>query len=228
MESLPLLLIEDEPTLAKVIKESLEQANHRVVHAEDGQKAYRIFQDTKFSLCIIDVMLPYVDGFTLARQIRLIDAHIPILFLTARTSTEDVIEGYESGGNDFLKKPFALKELYLRISELLKRTHSLPQSQATEFIIGHYVFIPHKQTLTFSAKPEVKLSYRETQLLRMLYENRNTLLERKKVLLELWGDDSFFHTRTMDVFITKLRKHLKHDAAVEIINMRGVGYKLIC
>ncbi|PZR40705.1 MAG: DNA-binding response regulator [Azospira oryzae] len=228
MDSLPLLLVEDEPTLARVIKESLEQTHHRVVHAEDGLKAYALFQHTTFALCIIDVMLPHMDGFTLAKQIRIHNPHIPILFLTARTSTDDVIEGYESGGNDYLKKPFSLKELFLRVNELLKRTHREFNADTSALAIGQYIFIPHKQTLKFGTQPEVKLSYRETQLLQLLHQHRNTLLERKKVLLLLWGDDSFFHTRTMDVFITKLRKHLKHDTSIEIINMRGVGYKLIC
>lgn len=228
MDKLNLLLVEDEPSLAKVIRESLEQRNYAVVHADDGRKAFSVFQQGKFSLCIIDVMLPHVDGFTLAKQIRAIDANVPILFLTARTATKDVIEGYESGGNDYLKKPFSLEELFLRVSELLKRANSDARTDETSVSIGQYIFTPHKQTLKFGSEKEIKLSYRETQLLQMLSENRNALLDRKKVLLTLWGDDSYFNTRTMDVFITKLRKHLKNDKAVEILNMRGVGYKLIC
>lgn len=228
MDKVNLLLVEDEPSLAKVIKESLEQRNYSVVHAEDGRKAYGMFQQNKFSLCVIDVMLPHVDGFTLTKQIRAIDSNIPILFLTARIAIHDVIEGYESGGNDYLKKPFSLDELFLRVSELLKRASSPVRMNETIVAIGRYMFTPHKQTLSFNTQDEIKLSYRETQLLQMLYENRNALLDRKKVLLTLWGDDSYFNTRTMDVFITKLRKHLKNDPAIEIINMRGVGYKLIC
>lgn len=222
------MLVEDEPSLAKVIRESLEQRNYSVFHAEDGRKAYSMFQQNKFSLCIIDVMLPYVDGFTLTKQIRAIDSNVPVLFLTARIAIHDVMEGYESGGNDYLKKPFSLDELFLRVSELLKRASSPVRMNETTVAIGRYMFTPHKQTLNFNTQDEIKLSYRETQLLQMLYENRNALLDRKKVLLTLWGDDSYFNTRTMDVFITKLRKHLKHDPSVEIINMRGVGYKLIC
>ncbi len=226
-EPIHLLLVEDELSLAKVIKESLEQRHYSVVHVEDGLKGYSRFASEKFSLCIIDVMLPYVDGFALARQIRLADPEIPILFLTARTGTSDVVEGYHSGGNDYLKKPFSLEELFLRVGELLKRSH--PKAHANETVaIGKYLFMPNRQTLRHDHDLEVKLSYRETQLLQLLYNDRNTLLERRKALIALWGDDSYFNARTMDVFITKLRRHLKLDPSVEIINMRGAGYKLIC
>jgi DNA-binding response OmpR family regulator len=228
MDNPSILLVEDEPSLAKVIRESLEQRNYVVISANDGRKGYSMFQQGKFSLCIIDVMLPQVDGFTLAKQIRMMDSNVPILFLTARIAIKDVIEGYESGGNDYLKKPFSLDELFLRVSELLKRTNSPVLPDETSVSIGKYVFTPHRQALKLNSQEEIKLSYRETQLLHMLYENRNTLLDRKKVLLMVWGDDSYFNARTMDVFITKLRKRLREDKAVEIINMRGVGYKLIC
>lgn len=227
MERAHILLVEDEPSLAKVIKESLERS-YTVFLAEDGKKAFPLFQNNAISLCVIDVMLPHVDGFTLARQIRAVDATVPVLFLTARIATQDIIEGYESGGNDYLKKPFSLEELFLRVHELLKRSRDSGSDNAKTVRIGNYVFIPHKQTLKHLDEEEVKLSYRETQLLEMLYQSRNNLLDRKKALTQLWGDDSYFNGRTMDVFITKLRKHLKADSAVEIINMRGAGYKLIC
>ncbi|WP_234734717.1 response regulator transcription factor [Tellurirhabdus bombi] len=223
-----ILLVEDEPFLAKVIKDSLEQRNYAVTHTDDGRRAYSLFQHHPFSLCIVDVMLPQTDGFTLVRQIRATNVHVPILFLTARTATKDVIEGYESGGNDYLKKPFSLEELFLRVHELLKRNTAPVQAQETEVLLGQFTFNPHKQTLQFPNQPETRLSHRETQLLNMLYQHRNTLLDRKQVLITLWGDDSFFHTRTMDVFITKLRKQLKPDPSVEILNIRGMGYKLIC
>jgi two-component system, OmpR family, response regulator TrcR len=227
MERSHILLVEDEPSLARVIKESLERS-YTVFLAEDGRKAFPLFQNNMISLCVIDVMLPHIDGFTLARQIRAVDANVPVLFLTARIATQDVIEGYESGGNDYLKKPFSLEELFLRVHELLRRNSDRVQGADMVLSIGNYVFIPHKQTIKHKAEEEVKLSYRETQLLKMLYESRNNLLDRKKILLTLWGDDNYFNGRTMDVFITKLRKHLKQDTAVEILNMRGAGYKLIC
>jgi DNA-binding response OmpR family regulator len=223
-----ILLVEDEPFLAKVIKDSLEQLDYTVVHAADGKKAYSLFLNQHFNLCILDVMLPGTDGFTLAKQIRGFGAQLPLLFLTARTATKDIIEGYDSGGNDYLKKPFSLEELFLRVNELLKRNPgSLPQTKPL-FNIGQYQFVPYKQVLQFKDEKEIRLSHRETQLLQMLYDHKNVLLERKHVLMTLWGDDSFFNTRTMDVFITKLRKHLKNDPAIEIINIRGIGYKMIC
>lgn len=223
-----ILLVEDEPYLAQVVKDSLEQVGYTVTHAADGKKAYSLFLNQHFDLCILDVMLPGTDGFTLAKQIRGFGVQVPILFLTARTATKDIIEGYESGGNDYLKKPFSLDELFLRVNELLKRSAvNVLQAQA-QLAIGLYQFIPHKQVLQFKAEKEIKLSHRETQLLKMLYDHKNALLERKHVLITLWGDDSFFNTRTMDVFITRLRKHLKNDPAIEIINIRGIGYKLIC
>ena len=220
------MLVEDEPFLAKVIKESLEQLSYQVTLASDGRKAFSLFQNQLYHLCVLDVMLPYTDGFTLASQIRATGSHVPILFLTSMTSTNDVIKGYESGGNDYLKKPFSLDELYLRINELLKRSASEITAKNSAFDIGRYRFSPHKQILGFGTL-ELQLSHRESQLLTMLYENKNAILERKKALITLWGDDSFFNTRTMDVFITKLRKHLSSDPAVKIINVRGVGYKLI-
>ena len=218
-----LLLVEDELHLARVVKDSLEQSGYLVIHAVDGKKAYNLFLNHDFSLCLIDVMLPQTDGFTLARQIRASGAQVPILFLTARTATNDIIEGYQSGGNDYLKKPFSLEELFLRIKELLKRNTS-----ATELSIGQYRFVPHKQALQYLHDAEIKLSHRETQLLQLLMEHKNAILERRQALLTLWGDDSFFNTRTMDVFVTRLRKHLKSDPSVQIINLRGIGYKLIC
>ncbi|RZK26748.1 MAG: response regulator transcription factor [Flavobacterium sp.] len=222
-----ILLVEDEPFLAKVIEDSLVQKNYQVMYASDGRKAYNLFLNGNVDLLILDVMLPAIDGFTLAKQIRKVDDHTPILFLTAKTSTTDLIEGYKSGGNDYLKKPFSLDELFLRIEELLKRNGKVNALDSIELSIGNYVFQPHKQSLIY-ANEIIKLSSRESELLLFLYKNKNALSDRKLTLMSLWGDDSFFNTRTMDVFITKLRKHLKKDPLVEIINVRGLGYKLIC
>lgn len=228
MEPTHILLVEDEPFLAKVIKDSLEQRSYRVTHAGDGQAAFRLFGQASFTLCIVDVMLPQIDGFTLVRQIRTVNSRVPVLFLTARTSTKDVIEGYGSGGNDYLKKPFSLDELFLRVNELLRRDNGPVSMPETTLLIGQYQFVPHKQTLLFPDQEHTRLSHRETQLLQLLYDHRNHILPRRQVLLVLWGDDNSYHARTMDVFITKLRRHLKKDPAIEIINLRGVGYKLIC
>ncbi len=223
-----LLLVEDEPFLAKVVKDSLEQRGFVVTHVTDGRTAFRVFSEEFFALCIVDVMLPQLDGFTLVKQIRTLNGGVPVLFLTARTATKDVIEGYESGGNDYLKKPFSLDELFLRVNELLRRSGGVGAISETVVSIGQYGFVPRNQTLLFSGKAPIRLSYRETQLLQMLYDARNNVLSRKTVLLTLWGDDNIFNVRTMDVYITKLRKHLKDDPTIEIINLRGVGYKLIC
>lgn len=227
MDQYRILLVEDEPFLAKVIEDSLVQKDYQVMYAGDGKKAYNLFLNGNIDLLILDVMLPAVDGFTLAKQIRKVDDHTPILFLTAKTTTGDLVEGYKSGGNDYLKKPFSLDELFLRIEELLKRSGKQYAVDSAEFAIGKYAFCPYKQTLVFGDEIS-KLSSRESELLLLLYKNKNGLTDRRLALLSLWGDDSFFNTRTMDVFITKLRKHLKKDPAVEIINIRGVGYKLIC
>lgn len=227
MEQAHILLVEDELFLAKVVKDSLEQRSYQVSHVSDGRNAFRLFQEGRFDLCIVDVMLPQVDGFTLVKQIRALDKNVPILFLTALTSTKNVVEGYESGGNDYLKKPFSLDELFLRVKELLKRNSTTNQSSTTPLLIGAYEFNPFKQTLQFSGGERVKLSYREAQLLQILYDHKNNILDRKHVLLSIWGDDSFFNARTMDVFVTKLRKHLRHDNSIEILNLRGVGFKLL-
>lgn len=230
MDKPSLLLVEDEPYLAQVIKDGLEQRSYTVAHAPDGRKAYSLFTNQHFDLCIVDVMLPYVDGFTLVKQIRAYGSRVPVLFLTARTATPDVVEGYQSGGNDYLKKPFSLEELYLRVKELLKRSASplQPATAPAALTIGRYSFVVHRQTIRLPGEAEIQLSHRETQLLKLLFDHRNALLDRKQALVTLWGDDSFYNTRTMDVFITRLRKHLKQDPSIQIINVRGMGYKLIC
>lgn len=227
MENKKLLLVEDEPFLAKVIEDSLKQKGYQVTYANDGKKGYNLFLNGNFDILVLDVMMPFMDGFTLTKQIRKINQNIPILFLTAKTETTDLVEGYESGGNDYLKKPFSLEELFLRIDQLLKRSKQQNQLVLTRMTIGNYQFNHQRQELSI-ANETVKLSAREAELLLLLYKNKNQLTDRKLALLSLWGDDSFFNTRTMDVFITRLRKHLKKDNQIEILNIRGMGYKLIC
>jgi len=227
MENYKLLLVEDEPFLAKVVEDSLKHKGYDVTYAADGKKGYNLFLNGIFDIIVLDVMLPYTDGFTLAKQIRVKDEQTPILFLTAKTETEDLITGYHSGGNDYLKKPFSLEELFLRINQLLKRSKTHLETNLSAIVIGKYNFDYQKQELSLGSKI-IKLSNRESELLYLLYKNKNQLTERKLALMSLWGDDSFFNTRTMDVFITKLRKHLADDKQVEILNVRGMGYKLIC
>ncbi|SFH26306.1 response regulator transcription factor [Pedobacter insulae] len=227
MNNFKLLLVEDEPFLAKVVEDSLIQKGYALTHVVDGKKAYNLVLSGDFHLLILDVMLPGIDGFTLAKQIRQIHKKIPILFLTAKTETADLIEGYRSGGNDYLKKPFSLDELFLRVEELLKRNQAQDKLSLIDIVIGKYTFSHHKQELQYEHQV-IKLSNRESELLLLLYQHKNNLTERRMALLSLWGDDSFFNTRTMDVFITRLRKHLTLDKQVAILNVRGLGYKLIC
>lgn len=222
-----ILLAEDEPFLGKVIKESLEKNGYDVVLAQDGKQAWSIFNGQDFSLCILDVMMPYKDGFTLASQIREFNKDIPLMFLTAKADVKDIIQGYASGGNDYLRKPFSLDELFLRIAELLKRNHHSAITHE-EIRIGSYSFLSKRQELINEDGSAIKLSYKETRLLELLLLHKNQVMDRKATLVKLWGDDNFFNTRNMDVYITKLRKKLQGDASVEIVNIRGFGYKLIC
>jgi two-component system response regulator TrcR len=228
MEQAHILLVEDEPFLAQVVADSLAQQGYQVTHTEDGQQAFALFSSHRFSLCLVDIMLPSTDGFSLVQQIRQVDRAIPILFLTARTATEDLVEGYRSGGNDYLRKPFSLEELFLRIQELLNRSSTATSGLAGTVFIGRYRFMTHQQTLQLPDQAVIRLSHRETQLLQLLYDHQNQILARRHILLSLWGDDSYFEGRTLDVFITRLRKYLKEDPSVEILTLRGVGYRLVC
>lgn len=219
------LLLEDELQLAKILCETLEQRGFKVTHVVNGVLGMEAIRKNAFDVCIVDVMMPFMDGFSFVESLRKTDKQTPVLFLTARSQTEDVIKGYNAGGNDYLKKPFSLEELILRLNELLRRKSSVPAS--SNDVVGKYIFYPNKQELWLDGKLLAKLSHRENELLTLLLQHKNEVLERRAVLLKLWGDDNFFNTRTMDVFITRLRKHLQHDPAIEIINIRGVGYKLI-
>lgn len=219
------LLAEDEETLAQIIKESLETRNFKVVHCHNGQEAVDTFYKIKPDVLILDVMMPVKDGYCVASEIRKTNKHIPIIFLTAKSQTEDVIEGFKSGGNDYLKKPFSMEELIVRIYALLNREEIA--SLNTIFAIGHYNFSRTKQELVFQNTIQ-KLTNRESELLNCLYQNKNRIIERSIILNLLWGNEDFFTTRSMDVFITKLRKKLDQDNSVEIINIRNQGYKLLC
>ncbi|SEL30189.1 response regulator transcription factor [Parapedobacter koreensis] len=224
---LSVLLAEDEPFLGKIVKESLESRGFEVLWVQDGLKAYSAFRTFNPAICIFDVMMPTKDGFTLTEEIRKVNEQVPIIFLTAKSLTEDVVRGFELGGNDYLKKPFSMEELIVRMKALLNRPIKQPNHTSSEqFVIGKYVFNSALQELAMDGEA-VKLSFRESALLKMLVENKNQVLDRKMALGFLWGEDSFFNARSMDVFITKLRKHLKKDSNIEIVNIRGIGYKLM-
>jgi len=219
-----LLLAEDEPSLGQIIKESLESRGYQVIFCRDGKEALESYYNEKPKLLILDVMMPKKDGFTLAKEIRMQDTLIPIIFLTAKSQTRDVIEGFTAGGNDYLKKPFSMEELLVRIENLLTtKTNSAEQSL---FSIGQYLFNFKKQTLQFQDEDPKMLTHREAHLLFHLNNNKNNILDRSIILKKLWGNDDFFNARSMDVFITKLRKKLKSDENIKIINVRGYGYKL--
>ena len=221
--TIKILLAEDEPSLGQIIKESLETRNFEVLLCANGEEAYKIYKQEKPLLLVLDVMMPLKDGFTLAKEIRIEDPLIPIIFLTAKSQTENVVEGFTIGGNDYLKKPFSMEELIVRINSLLKSNKT---NNTEEFKLGKFVFNLKKQTLKHNLEVD-NLTHREANLLYYLIKNKNQVLERSFILKKLWGDDDFFNARSMDVFITKLRKKLKSDSTIQIINVRGYGYKLI-
>jgi DNA-binding response OmpR family regulator len=223
-EKIKLLLAEDEAALGQIIKESLETRDFEVLLCDNGDKAFEKYQSEHPEILVLDVMMPKKDGFTLAKDIRAIDDAIPIIFLTAKSQTADVVEGFSIGGNDYLKKPFSMEELIVRIHNLLNRTKI--QKTSENLIIGKYTFDFPKQQLYFENDEAIQLTHREAHLLFHLIKNKNKVLDRSLILNKLWGTDDFFSARSMDVFITKLRKKLKKDENLHIINVRGFGYKL--
>lgn len=223
-----ILLAEDDVNLGKVLTEYLTAKGYVVAHANNGEVAYEMFCTHDFDICLIDVMMPLKDGFTLAKEIRKLDKHIPIIFLTAKSLQEDVIEGLSIGGDDYITKPFSMEVLLARLQALIRRTKPESGEPAqTSFQLGSIVFDSNKQSLTYANGKEVKLTTREVELLMMLLNKKNELLERDYVLKKIWGDDSYYNARSMDVYITKLRKHFKDDPSVQIINIHGKGFKIV-
>jgi DNA-binding response OmpR family regulator len=225
MKKPKILYVEDEVFLAKIVTETLQSRGFEVIHEGDGGKAMEKFSESQPDVCLLDVMLPNKDGFDIADDIREKDPDIPIIFLTAKSAVNDVVNGFKIGGNDYIRKPFSMEELIVRIENVLKgSTPQLPEND--EAPIGEYSFNRKRQTLNHP-KEQRKLSYRESELLRTLYENRNSIVERRDILNLLWGSDSFFNSRNLDVYITKLRNYLKLDPTIEIITVKGVGYRFI-
>jgi DNA-binding response OmpR family regulator len=190
----------------------------------DGEAAYQLFNEQSFDVLVFDVMMPKKDGFTLTTEIRKENNEVPILFLTAKSQAKDVVEGFTIGGNDYLKKPFSMEELIVRIHNLLSKNNFKPKT----VLLGAFTFDLARQFLQYKNEEKINITHREAHLLHHLLQNKNQVLDRSKVLKELWGDDDFFNARSMDVFITKLRKKLKKDESIQIVNVRGFGYKLIC
>lgn len=229
MEKIKVLLVEDETTLAMIIKDTLEGQNFILETASDGVEGLRLFFEMRPDVLVADVMMPRMDGFEMVQRIRQSDRNTPVLFLTARSGVNDVVKGFELGANDYLKKPFSMQELIVRIKALVGRACTFIQSDATEqtcYQIGKYRFDVRRQLLLFENSRQ-ELSHWETEILKRLYENRNCVVNMQDILLDLWGDDTFFNQRSLHVFITKLRHKLAGDANIRIINVRGVGYKLI-
>lgn len=220
-----ILLAEDEMALGTIVKESLETKGFEVIFCGDGEEAKKQYEIHQPELMVLDVMMPKMDGFTLVQEIRKQDDRIPIIFLTAKSRTEDVVEGFGYGANDYLKKPFSMEELIVRIHALLKRSTSASSTESVQ--IGTYEFNVAKQVLILNGV-EQNLTHREAELLSTLYKYKNDLTERTLILKTLWGSDDFFNARSMDVFITKLRKKLAGDNNIQILNVRGYGYKLVC
>ncbi len=222
-----LLLAEDDENLGLLLKEYLIAKGFDAELFPDGEAAYKGFMKDHFDICILDVMMPKKDGFTLAKDIRIVNEDIPILFLTAKNMKEDVLEGFKLGADDYITKPFSMEELIFRIEAILRRTSQESQSSAQQvFTLGRYTFDTLKQTLS-EGDNVVKLTTKESDLLKLLCQNANKVLERNYALKSIWIDDNYFNARSMDVYITKLRKHLKDEESVEIINVHGKGYKLI-
>ncbi|MCF8360324.1 MAG: response regulator transcription factor [Prolixibacteraceae bacterium] len=222
-----ILLAEDDENLGLLLKEYLIAKGYDTDLYPDGETAYHGFMRNHYHLCLLDVMMPKKDGFALAKDIRMVNADIPIIFLTAKNLKEDVIEGFKLGADDYLTKPFSMEELIFRIEAILRRvTGDVQTNEQNIFKIGKYNFDVRKQILSHD-NVEVKLTTKESELLRLLVSNANKVLERNYALKAIWIDDNYFNARSMDVYITKLRKHLKDDPNVEIINVHGKGYKLI-
>jgi two-component system OmpR family response regulator len=222
-----ILLAEDDENLGLLLKEYLIAKGYETDRYPDGETAYHGFMRNHYNICLLDVMMPKKDGFTLAKDIRMVNADIPVIFLTAKNLKEDVLEGFKIGADDYMTKPFSMEELIFRIEAILRRVSSDQQpNEQNNYKIGIYSFDVLKQILSHDEE-EVKLTTKESELLRLLVSNANKVLERNYALKAIWIDDNYFNARSMDVYITKLRKHLKDDLTVEIINVHGKGYKLI-
>lgn len=218
-----ILYVEDEASLALIVADSLEMNGFLVRHCQDGQMAMRLFEKQKPDILLIDVMMPVMDGFTLASRIRACDSQVPIIFLTARVQTEDVVKGFHLGANDYVKKPFRIEELVVRIESLVKNSPKMQLNQ--NLMIGDYVLDSLRQTLSYKGD-SIKLSYRESELLRSLYENRNQVIPREDIMKTYWSYDKYFSGRSLDVFISRIRKYLNQDPRIKITNIRGIGYML--
>ncbi|MDB5192701.1 MAG: two-component system response regulator [Segetibacter sp.] len=222
-----ILLCEDDPNLGMVLKNYLELNDYDVILERDGRLGLAAFQREKFDICLLDVMMPNMDGFTLAEEIRDVDPDIPLFFLSAKTMKEDIIAGYKLGADDYITKPFDSEVLLLKIKAILKRNEEERNiSENIEFDLGGYHFNPKLRQLIFGGTTQT-LSPKENELLKMLAEHKNDLLAREQALKKIWGSDTYFNGRSMDVYIAKLRKYLRNDPNIEIVNIHGNGFRLV-
>ena len=228
-KSKQILLVEDDVNFGTVLRDYLQLNGYKVVLARNGLEGFEKFKKNEFDTCILDVMMPYKDGFTLAKEIRSNNKSIPIVFLTAKSMKEDVLKGYKIGADDYLTKPFDAEILLKKLEVLIQRTEKSVQKSKpkSRIVIGDFIFNPRLRTLTYKKDTPTNLSPKENQLLLMLVETQNDLLSRNKALEEIWNDDNYFTSRSMDVYIAKLRKYLRQDTSVEIANIHGEGFRLI-
>ena len=225
-DRLKILLCEDDENLGMLLREYLQAKGYATELCADGEAGYKAFLKTKFDICVLDVMMPKKDGFTLAQEIRTSNVDVPIIFLTAKTLKEDILEGFKIGADDYITKPFSMEELVFRIEAIMRRTKGKKSKESTLYHIGQFTFDTQKQLLCIGDEQR-KLTTKENELLALLCSHANEILQRDFALKTIWIDDNYFNARSMDVYITKLRKHLKDDPQIEIINIHGKGYKLI-
>ncbi len=221
-----ILLAEDDDNLGMLLKEFLSAKRYDVKLYSNGEQALKAFKKDNFDLCVFDVMMPAMDGFTLAKEIRIMNADVPIIFLTAKSLKSDVVEGFKIGADDYITKPFSVEELLFRIEAILKRTKGLLTQDKTIFNIGNYTFNAELQELSIN-KQTVKLTTKESELLHLLCQHVNNTLDRNYALKKIWLEDNYFNARSMDVYITRLRKHFSQDSRIEIMNVHSKGFKLI-
>ena len=228
-ENKKILLVEDDPNFGTVLKDNLTMNDYTVVHAKNGMECFEKFKKDDYDLCILDVMMPYKDGFTLAKEIREKNQDVPIIFLTAKAMKEDVLKGYKVGADDYLNKPFDSEVLLMKIKAIIQRKakDSIADSKEFEFQIGNFFLNSKLRFLTFHKENPVKLSPKENELLRLLALHKNDLMPRELALIKIWRDDNYFTSRSMDVYIAKLRKYLNKEDDVEIINIHGEGFRLV-
>lgn len=226
-ESIKILYVEDEEFLAKIVKETLESRGYQVMWVEDGASGSKMIENFIPDLCILDVMLPNLDGFSLGKIIRSKYPLMPIIFLTAKNQTEDVLKGFKSGGNDYIKKPFSLEELMARMENLLTMAKQSSPIRDDTVTIGRYTFNEKRGELTLDDQV-FKLTHREAQVLKYLFTRRHELINRRKLLRDLWGDDNQFNSRNLDVYVTKLRQYLREDHTIQILTLKGEGYRFVC